>query len=103
MGQAAVTQRRGGQPGGGAAECRTVASSHAEALPEADAAPPHTEPVGDGIPEPDRRAAPDRDAAADRRADVRVTDGHRHGAHPLGEHLGNRLTGARAFSGFKEI
>jgi hypothetical protein len=86
VGQATDTQRRGGQPGG-AAECLADAYS----VPQADAAPPHTEPVGDGIPAPDRCAAPDRDAAADRHADVRVPDGHP-GTYPVGEHTGNRLT-----------
>jgi hypothetical protein len=100
VGQAAVTQRQHhrGQPGDRAAEC--LADTHAHSVPEADAAPPHTEPVGDGVPAPDRFAAPDRDATADRRADVRVPDGHP-GTHPVGkhvrehvgEHVGNRLTG----------
>jgi hypothetical protein len=89
VGQATVTQcqRRGGQLGG-AAEC--LADAHAHSLPEADAAPPHTEPVGDGVPAPDRCAAPDRDAAADRRADVRVPDGYP-GTHPVGEHVRERI------------
>ena len=87
MGQATGTQRqRRGQPGGAA---ESFANADSRFLPQADSAPPHTEPVGDAVPTPDRFAARDRDATADRHADVPDR-------HPVArshcEHVGNRLT-----------
>jgi hypothetical protein len=93
MGQATCTQhqRLGGQPGDRTAERRADADSHAHFIPQADAAPPDTEPIGDGVPARDRYAAPDRYATADRHADIRVPDRHPV-ARRHGEHAGNRLT-----------
>ena len=98
MGQATDAQRRGGQPGDRTAERLADAESLAHAhTPAADAAPPFTEPVGDGVPARDPYAAPDRDATADRHADIRIPDRHPvarpHGEH-VGERVGSRLTTA---------
>jgi hypothetical protein len=94
VGQATGTQRqrRGGQSRDRAAERLADAHANAYAYAEADAAPSHTESVGDGVPAPYRHAASDRDAAADGHADVRVPDGHPD-THPVGEHAGKRIGG----------
>jgi len=92
VGRAAVTRRqRRGQPGGTA---EPFADTDSHSLPKADAAPPHTEPVGDAIPAPDQFATPDRDTAADRHADIAVPDRHP-GARPHCEPVGNGLTDRR--------
>jgi len=89
MGQATGAQRqRRGQPGGTA---EPFADTDSHSLPKADAAPPHTEPVGDAIPAPDRFATPDRDTAADRHADIAIPDRHP-GARPHCDRVGNGLT-----------
>jgi len=89
MGQATGARRQRRRQPGGAAESFADAGSHS--LAQADAAPPHTEPVGDAVPAPDRVATPDRDTAADRHADIAVPDRHP-GARPHCEPVGNGLT-----------